>query len=211
MISTILTAGGSSSRFNGINKLLFKIDDKPVISHCVETFLNLRYIDEIIIPANISIIEDLVNLYKNNTEVKIIEGGETRQESVFKGLLACNNPDLVIIHDAARPFVSSDVIYKCLKKAYETSAAIAAVKTIDTVKIVADNGMIISTPERKTLWNAQTPQIFEYKKILELHKKYKDFNFTDDSCLFEKEGLPVAIVEGDYSNYKITTVSDVKM
>ena len=91
------------------------------------------------------------------------------------------------------------------------SAAIAAVKTIDTVKIVADNGMIISTPERKTLWNAQTPQIFEYKKILELHKKYKDFNFTDDSCLFEKEGLPVAIVEGDYSNYKITTVSDVKM
>ncbi len=211
MNSVILTAGGNSSRFNGVNKLLFELKGKPVISYSIETFLDLRCVDEIVISANISIIENLKKLYGNNTKIKIVEGGKTRQESVLKGLLNCSEPDFVIIHDAARPFITKDTILKCLNKAYKTSAAIVAVKTIDTVKIVDDNGVIISTPDRKTLWNAQTPQIFDYKKILELHKKYIGYDFTDDACIFEKENKPVAIVQGEYSNFKITTLSDVKM
>lgn len=210
MISTVITAGGSSSRFQGQNKLLFKIDGKPVIVHCIDKFLSLDFVDEIIISANVSIIDELKTLFADFKKIKIIEGGSSRQESVYKGLKACTACEYVIIHDGARPFITKDVITNCLQKAKQFGGAIVAVKTIDTIKIVDETGFIKSTPERKTLWNAQTPQIFKYDLILSLHKKYAGRNFTDDSLLFEEEGLKVAICEGDYSNRKITTIQDVK-
>lgn len=209
MISAVITAGGSSSRFQGQNKLLFKINDKPVIVHCIEVFSSLNYVDEIIISANVSIMNELKILFADFKKVKIIEGGSSRQESVYKGLCACSDCKYVIIHDGARPFITKDVIENCLKKAKQFGGAIVAVKTIDTVKVVDENGFIKSTPDRKTLWNAQTPQVFNYDLIFSLHKKYAGKNFTDDSLLFETEGLKVAICEGMYSNKKITTLQDV--
>lgn len=210
MISVVITAGGSSSRFQGQNKLLFKIKDKPVIVHCVEIFSSLNFVDEIIVSSNSSIISELQTLFAGFDKVKIIKGGMSRQESVFNGLKACSDCEYVIIHDGARPFVSKNIIENCLEKAKQYGGAIVAVKTIDTIKIVDENGFIKSTPERKTLWNAQTPQIFKYDLIYSLHQKYSGKNFTDDSLLFEEEGLRVAICEGDYSNKKITTLQDVK-
>ena len=97
-----------------------------------------------------------------------------------------------------------------LQKAKKVGGSIVAVKTIDTIKIVDDDGIIKSTPDRNSLWNAQTPQIFDYKLIYSLHKKYKEYSFTDDALLFEKDGLPVAICEGSYSNFKITTLQDIE-
>lgn len=211
MISVIITAGGSSSRFQGQNKLLYNLNGQPVIKYSVDTFSLLEYVDEIIISANENIISDLRLLFSDIKKVKIIQGGACRQESVYKGLLACSKEcSYVIIHDGARPYITKEVISECLKKAKETNAAIAAVKTIDTVKIVDDNGFIKLTPDRKTLWNAQTPQIFRYDLILKLHEKYRNKSFTDDALLFETEGLHVAISEGDYANIKITTINDVK-
>ncbi len=209
MIDVIITAGGSSTRFKGKNKLLFEINGKPVIKYSADLFSSLDFVREIIISANKSIINELNELFKNYKKIKIVEGGETRQQSVFNGLKSCNSPDFVIIHDGARPFITKETITKCLNKAFETNAAIAAVRSIDTVKVVDEQGKIINTPDRKTLWNAQTPQIFKYNLIFELHKKYQGENFTDDALLFEKEGLPVYVSESEYSNYKITTLSDV--
>lgn len=209
MISVVITAGGTSSRFKGQNKLLFEIDGKPIISHTVNTFLKLDFVDEIIISANESIIETLNVMFNGIDKIKVIKGGKTRQESVYFGLQNCSNCDYVIIHDGARPFITQTVIASCLNKAKEVGGAIVAVKTVDTIKIVDENGLIVSTPDRKTLWNAQTPQIFKYDLIYTLHDKYKNENFTDDSLLFEKEGYKVAIFEGEYSNKKITTVNDV--
>ena len=209
MISVIITAGGSSTRFKGKNKLLYEIDGKPVILYSIELFHSLDYVNEIIVAANSSIIENLKLMVSNFSKVKIINGGETRQDSVFEALKECNSPEFVIIHDGARPFVKKETIDSCLQKAKEVGAAIVAVKTIDTIKIVDENGIIVSTPDRKTLWNAQTPQIFNYELILSLHQKYKGMNFTDDSLLFEKDNLPVAISEGEYSNFKITTLQDL--
>lgn len=210
MVSVIITAGGSSTRFEGKNKLLIDINNKPVISHCVDLFDSLTYVDEIVISAHPSLIDLLKKIFDKNSKVKIVKGGKTRQESVYEGLKACNNPDYVIIHDGARPFITSDTVDFCLTKAKEVGAAIVAVKTVDTIKIVDDNGLIVSTPDRSLLYNAQTPQIFKYETILSLHKKYLNENYTDDALLFEKENLPVAIVEGKYSNFKITTVDDLK-
>ena len=189
---------------------MYELNGKPVILYSVELFNSLEFIDEIVISSNETLIPLFVEMFSNFKKVKIVKGGDTRQKSVFNGLKACDNPDYVLIHDAARPFVTRDVIINCLNKAKETGASIVAVKTIDTIKIVDENGIITSTPDRATLWNAQTPQIFRYDLILSLHEKYSDLNFTDDSLLFEKAGLPVAISQGDYSNIKITTIQDVE-
>ena len=210
MISVIITAGGSSSRFEGENKLLYKIGEKTVIETCLEKFINLNFVDEIVISANFSIIPELNKLFSNVSKIKIIEGGSSRQKSVFNALKACNNPEYVIIHDAARPFIKQKTIIECLNNAKDIGASIVAVKTVDTIKIVDKNGMISSTPDRNFLWNAQTPQIFKYDLIYRLHEKYFNCEFTDDSLLFEKEGLPVVITQGDYSNFKITTIDDIK-
>ncbi len=209
MISVIITAGGSSSRFKGENKLLFKIGDKSVIQLCVDKFIRLDFVDEIIISTNIELIELFNNMFSDFPKIKIIEGGSSRQQSVFNGLKACSKPDYVIIHDAARPFIQEKTINDCLENAKKIGASIVAVKTVDTIKIVDKNGIITSTPDRNYLWNAQTPQIFNYDLIYRLHEKYASSVFTDDSLLFEKEGLPVSITEGDYSNFKITTIDDV--
>ena len=198
MISVVITAGGTSSRFKGQNKLLFELDGKPIIFHTVNTFLKLDFVNEIIVSANESIIETLNLMFKGIDKIKVIKGGNTRQESVYLGLQNCSNCDYVIIHDGARPFITQSVISSCLDKAKEVGGAIVAVKTVDTIKIVDENGLVVSTPDRKTLWNAQTPQIFKYDLIYSFHEKYKNENFTDDSLLFE------------YSNRKITTINDVK-
>ncbi len=210
MISTIITAGGTSSRFGGQNKLLYKLEGKPIIMYSVSLFDSLDFVDEIIVSVNSKYIAQFKELFKGMKKVRIVEGGSVRQESVYNALKECKNCSYVIIHDGARPFIKKEIIIKCLEKAKEKSAAIVAVKTIDTIKIADSDGKILSTPQRSMLWNAQTPQIFEYSKILMLHEKYKDRNFTDDALLFEQEGLEVYIQEGDYSNIKITTLEDIK-
>ena len=209
MISAVITAGGSSSRFTGGNKLLYKINGVSVIETTVNKFLSLDFIDEIVVTANVSIIKELEGMFRS-AKVKIVEGGATRQESVFNGLKACTNCEYVLIHDGARPFIIPETIAKSIENVKKTRATIVAVKTIDTVKIADENGIVVSTPDRKTLWNAQTPQTFEYKLIYELHKKYQGCNYTDDSLLCEQEKIPVSITEGEYDNIKITTVADLK-
>ena len=210
MNSVIITAGGTSSRFKGENKLLYKIGEKTVIETCVNKFINLDFVDEIIICANISVINVFAEIFSYSSKIKVVEGGSTRQESVLKGLLACSSPVYVIIHDAARPFIEEKTIRECLKNAKKIGASIVAVKSIDTIKIVDNNRIISSTPDRNMLWNAQTPQIFKYETIFDLHKKYAGKNFTDDSLLFEFAGRPVVITEGEYSNFKITTIDDIE-
>ncbi len=202
MLSTIITAGGSSSRFKGINKLLYEIKGVPVIKITADKFIAFENIDEVIIPANIDILDKVKSIFESCKKVKVIEGGKTRQESVYKGLKACSGCKYVIIHDGARPFVNKNTIKLCLENAIKYGASIVAVKTIDTI-------FIVSTADRNFLWNAQTPQIFEYSKIFEAHRQLENKNYTDDSLLFEKLNIPVYITEGDYSNFKITTLADL--
>ena len=139
MISVVITAGGSSTRFNGNNKLLYELNGKPVILYSVELFNSLEFIDEIVISSNELLIPLFSQMFEKMKKVKIVKGGDTRQKSVFNGLKACDKPDYVLIHDAARPFVNRETIANCLNKAKKTGAAIVAVKTIDTIKVVDEN------------------------------------------------------------------------
>ena len=205
--SLIITAGGTSSRYGNKNKLLELIDDKTVIEHTLKNFLKFNEITEIIIPTNNSIKNELENLLKD-TRIKFVNGGDTRQKSVFNALEYINN-DYVIIHDGARPLISEGLISQVLDSVIENGAVSVMTKTTDTIKEVDENGKIIRTIDRTKLYNTQTPQAFETKIIKTAHRELINENFTDDSSMLEKLGIPVSIVLGSYTNIKITTKSDL--
>jgi 2-C-methyl-D-erythritol 4-phosphate cytidylyltransferase/2-C-methyl-D-erythritol 2,4-cyclodiphosphate synthase len=142
-----------------------------------------------------------------------VDGGATRQASVRAGLeaLAHDPPDIVLIHDAARAFVTGDVISRAIETALVTGAAIPVVPVSDTIKVVDAAGSVTATPDRATLRSAQTPQSFHYRTILDAHRKAaregRD-DFTDDAAIAEWAGLTVATFEGDAANMKLTTPED---
>lgn len=207
--SVIITAGGSSQRFGITNKLLEKINSKEVIKYSVEAFLAAEEINEIIICANISIMEDLNNIFKGESKVIIFEGGSTRQQSVFNGLNACRNCDFVLIHDGARPMITPDTIKKVIAMVQDKKALTVATKTIDTIKQVDENLKILKTIDRSSLYNTQTPQAFDYNLITNAHKELVGQDFTDDAGMLEFLGHDVYVLEGDYRNIKITTQNDI--
>lgn len=203
----IITAGGTSSRFGNSNKLLEKIYDKEVIKYTIDAF-EASNIDEIIICTHISIMETLKKLFKDYKKVRFTQGGNTRQQSVYNGLLACEC-DYVIIHDGARPMITTEMINVCIEMVKDMSALTVATKTIDTIKEV-EHGKIVKTIDRAKLYNTQTPQAFEYKLIKNAHEKLKDKNFTDDAGMLEELGKTVYILDGSYKNIKITTQIDIE-
>ena len=205
--SLIITAGGTSSRYGNKNKLLEKINDKTVIEETVSKFIDFDEIAEIIISANSSIIEILQELF-DSPKVKIIEGGNTRQKSVYNALQVVKN-DYVLIHDGARPLIRKDTIAYVLEAVLDKDAVTVMTKTTDTIKEVDATGRIIRTIDRSKLYNTQTPQAFKTSIIKEAHEKLKDGNFTDDCSMLEELNMPVYIVNGSYTNIKITIKSDL--
>lgn len=207
--SAIITAGGTSSRFGNTNKLLEKINGQEIIKYTVEAFVSVGF-EEIVICANLAILNILQDIFANYGMVKIIEGGSTRQESVFKGLEVVDC-DYVLIHDGARPMITSEVIRRTMDEVASKKAVSVMTKTVDTIKKVDTNGRIIETVDRTQLYNTQTPQAFEYNLIKSVHEQYKGQNFTDDAGMVEANGVDVYIVEGDYRNIKVTTKSDLAL
>ena len=205
--SLIITAGGTSSRYGGENKLLVKLKDKTVIEETVSKFVDFDEITEIIIPANASITDELKALL-TDSKIKIIEGGSTRQKSVCNALQVVKN-DYLLIHDGARPLIRKDTIEYVLKAVVDKQAVSVMTKTTDTIKEVDSEGRIIRTIDRSKLYNTQTPQAFKTSIIKDAHEKLKDGNFTDDSSMLEYLGIPVYIVNGSYTNIKITIKSDL--
>ena len=205
--SLIITAGGTSSRYGNKNKLLELIDDKTVIEHTVAAFLDFEEIEEIIIPTNSSIREEFEKIF-NNQKIRFVEGGDTRQKSVYNALQYVNG-DYTIIHDGARPLISKGVISQVIESVKLYKAVSVMTKTTDTIKEVDETGKIIRTVDRTKLYNTQTPQAFDTGIIKTAHEKLKDGNYTDDSSMLEKLEIPVQIVLGSYTNIKITTKSDL--
>lgn len=209
-LGAIITAGGTSSRFGNTNKLLEKINNKEIIKYTIEAFLSAN-IDKIIICANKTIIDTLEQIFNNTSKIKIIEGGSTRQKSVYNGIQAASDCDYVLIHDGARPMITKEIIENTIQAVIEKKAVSVMTKTIDTIKEVDENGKITKTIDRSKLYNTQTPQAFEYNIIKSAHEKFKGQNFTDDAGLAEAFGYEVYIVQGDYRNIKVTTRSDLAL
>lgn len=202
--ATIITAGGTSSRF-GSNKLLEKLGDKTVIEVVIEKFL--PYSSEIIVPAGNDIKEFLDEKYD---KVRFASAGRTRQESVFNALKMCSNPDYVLIHDGARPFIEDSVIRATISEVVQKRAVVVCAPAIDTIKIVDEFGKVKNTTKREVTYHAQTPQAFDFSLIYKVHQSLEaQGNFTDDASMLEALGEDVWVVQGSHSNKKITFREDL--
>ena len=216
MNSVIIVAAGRGTRMNmEINKAFIDIDGKQMVAHTIDTFYNCPEIDEIIVAVSKYDLnkfkEEIIkpHYFKN---IKVVVGGKERQDSIYNALKELDpKSEIVLIHDGARPFVKEETIVKLIDKTKDTGAAIVAVPVKDTVKVIDEEGMICSTPNRSKLWAAQTPQAFNRKLIVDAHEKAHNESFlgTDDSMLVERLGVKVDIVEGSYENIKITTPEDL--
>jgi len=211
-IIAIIVAGGKGERLNAqIPKQYLEIKGKTLLRRTIDNFF-ASGIDNI----QIVIGENDQKLYQNATKglnlLPPVIGGVTRQESVLNGLKAIKpqNPDYVLIHDAARIFADEKIINNVINELENgAKGIIPAVKISDTIK-QSTNKLIDKTIDRSNLYSAQTPQGFDYQTIFELHKKHKNEEFTDDAALFEAENIAVKISEGNSNNFKITTNDDLK-
>ncbi len=214
-VGVIIAAAGSGTRMGGEdNKVLLPLDGKPVLEHSLECFSSMDEVSELIVvtrDCDQEAINKLVKERVSHKKTRVVLGGAQRQDSVYLGLKALAlDTEWVIIHDGARPYITPNLVRKGLKGVYEHQAVGIAVPVKDTIKKVR-NGLVIETPPRSELWAMQTPQIFAYDLVLEAHDKAKEDGIiaTDDCALLEALGHPVYIVEGDYSNIKITTPEDL--
>lgn len=215
MNSAIILGAGRGSRMKvPINKQYMKIKGKEIIRWSIEAFLNSKKTDEIIIVVANGEEDEIKRLLTREEEkfIKIVVGGQRRQDSVYKGLLAMNDSEgSVLIHDGARPLISSetiDLVWDFLK---EKSAAIVGVPVKDTIKIVSEKKEVIDTPNREFLWSVQTPQGFDKELIIRAHKnaQVNKIEVTDDSMMVELLGEKVSMIMGSYENIKITTQEDL--
>jgi len=219
-IAIIITAAGSSTRMGGSTKkeyLPFK--DGTVLSGCANTFLNVcsksfNITDFIITYANGGL-EDCKKALPgiDLDKITFVAGAETRQKSVYNALQAVkNNPDIVLIHDGARPFITESVILSAITAAFEYGASVPGVTPTDTQKEIDEKGFIVRHLQRSHLTAVQTPQCFEYTKLLEAHRKAIADNkeYTDDTEIWGVYCGSVKVVDGDINNIKITYPADLQ-
>lgn len=211
-VTAVILVAGNSTRFGqNRNKNLEKVKGKTIFSYSLNAFASNYYVDEIVVAAKETEIEQLKKIIeeeKITKKVKIVLGGKSRQESVYHAIQATNS-DIVIIHDGARPAIKQRYIDECIKSMNEFQGVTVGVKSKDTIKITDENNVIVSTTQRSNTWVIQTPQCFHRAILLSMHEKYKDEEMTDDCMLLEKNHYPVKVLEGDYTNLKVTTYEDL--
>ena len=212
----LIPAAGSGSRMKaGKNKLLIELEGESLIYWTLKSILSSSSISWVGIIGQPKDKELLLNSVKNfSNQVKWINGGETRQESVFNGLNSLpKDAKKVLIHDGARCLINPELINKCAAELEKNEAVILATKVTDTIKIIDNKGFIKETPNREYLWAAQTPQGFLVDSLKKAHKMAIDKNWivTDDASLFEMLNWKVKIIEGNYSNIKVTSPIDLKI
>ncbi|HOQ08116.1 MAG TPA: 2-C-methyl-D-erythritol 4-phosphate cytidylyltransferase [Clostridiales bacterium] len=216
-VAAVIAAAGRGTRMDlDINKQYIEIQGMPILAMTIGKFEDCSLIDEIIVVAN----KDETDYCRKNvierfgfTKVRTVaEGGESRQRSVYNGLKQVSaGCGVVLIHDGARPFVSTESIIECIEAARSYGAACVAVPAKDTIKESDEEGFVSRTLDRSSLWQIQTPQGFEYGLIMDAHDRAaRDvFEATDDAMLAERYGHRVRLVMGDYSNIKVTTREDL--
>jgi len=210
----VVVAAGRGTRMGAAdNKPYLTLLGRPVLAHTLQAFERCSVVASIAIvvaPGEEERAAAVVSEFRIRKVVAIVPGGAERQDSVNAGLAALTTAG-VLVHDAARPLVTPGQIAACCSAAETHGASALAVPVKDTIKISDGNGFIVSTPERRTLWSVQTPQAFWRAELLEAHRLAREEGAaaTDDAMLLERLGRKVAIVDGDYSNIKITTPEDL--
>lgn len=215
----LIPAAGMGKRMGAsINKQYLQLDGMPIVARTISIFENSPFIEAIylVIPADEIPYcrEHVVGACGFRKVVEIVPGGRERQNSVLNGLIAMRrtaaDDDVVLIHDGVRPLITAQLLEESIETARSNDGALVAVPAKDTIKTVRD-GIIVETPPRELLWQAQTPQSFRFATIYNAHLAADSEGFmgTDDASLVERRGGTVRIVRGDYRNIKITTPEDL--
>lgn len=215
-VSTIIPAAGFGERMEAtISKQFLLLDGKPILVHTLERFQQCDVVNEIIVAtqtSSLSLIREIKEKYALTKLQPPVEGGERRQHSVANALrFVHEKADIIIVHDAVRPFVHLKEITQSVETAKYFGASIVAVRAKDTMKQASTDGRVEKTLNRSSLWSVQTPQTFQRKILLEAYQFAEKNNIvaTDDSFLAEQIGISPIIIEGSYDNIKITTPDDL--
>lgn len=215
----LIPAAGMGKRMGAsINKQYLLLDGLPILAHTLSVFEQSPLIAGICLVTPSDEIpfcrEHVVEANGFKKVIALVPGGKERQHSVMNGLNALQGhaaaDDVVLIHDGVRPFITPALIRDSITAARSSDGALVAVPAKDTIKTVL-NGVVTGTPDRDTLWQAQTPQSFRFDVIQRAHQHAADDDFlgTDDASLVERQGGRITIVMGDYRNIKITTPEDI--
>ena len=216
--TAIVLAAGQGKRMNSkIQKLFLEIQGCPVLYYSLRCFQDSPLIRDIILVTGEDMVsyceKEIVEKYNFTKVRRVIAGGRERYDSVYAGLLACEDCEYVFIHDGARPFITEEILERGLEGAIKTGACVIGMPSKDTVKLADEKGFVSETPERSRVWTVQTPQIFSYSLIRNAHEsiRKKDMSaVTDDAMVVEQEtGNSVVLAQGSYQNIKITTPEDL--
>lgn len=208
-IAAILLSGGVGTRFGThVPKQYLSLCDKPIALHAHHLLLSTPLFHEVVVVSDKSYRE----LFTALGRALFADPGERRQDSLFNALQVIS-PDTthILVHDAARPFVTEEMIHRVVSEGIETGAAALAVPVKATIKEAGKDGLVVRTPDRRTLYEIQTPQVVRLDLLLKGFEKARQegLTVTDDVSLAELVGHRVKLVEGSYANLKITTQEDL--
>ncbi len=221
----VLAAGAGKRMQSAVAKQYMLLDGKPILWYALNAFEKSDYIHQVILVVGAGEIEfckkEIVNRFEFTKVNKIVEGGAERYLSVWEGLkcLKSEEGNYVFVHDGARPFVTEEIIKDAYEAVKEHSACVVGMPVKDTIKVANEDGFAVQTPNRRTLWAVQTPQVFEEVLIYSAYKELvrrlnelqeKGIEITDDAMVVETmTSRKVKLIKGSYENIKITTPEDI--
>ena len=228
-IAIVLSAGSGKRMNSDTKKQYLLIKDKPIIYYSLKTFQESSVIDEIVLvtsPEDMEFVKgEIVEQYGFTKVKSITAGGKERYNSVYNGMKAAGKCDYIFIHDGARPFITEDIIERAYSVLLENGSAVVGMPVKDTIKIVDENCDVSATPNRRTVWQVQTPQCFKYDIAMMAYENLieeeetgalakRGIQVTDDAMVVETflsdiKDIHVRLAEGSYENIKITTPEDL--
>ncbi|MDX1412094.1 MAG: 2-C-methyl-D-erythritol 4-phosphate cytidylyltransferase [Nitrospirales bacterium] len=218
-VAAVIPAAGLGTRMGGnFPKQYLKIGGVPLLVYSLRILDAIEAITEIILAVPETDLgycrEEIVQGFGIQKVSQVVAGGRRRQDSVRNALsVVTPSPEFVLVHDAARPFVTVPMVNQVLETAYQVGGAVVAIPMPDTVKRVDATGRIQETLSRDPLWLIQTPQVFQYPWLVEAHQlaETKSLEVTDDAALIEQLGYPVSVVQGSSTNIKMTRPEDLQL
>jgi len=214
-VTCIVVAGGRGRRLKAVREKAFvSLCGRPLIFYALKAFEGCSFVDRVVVvvpQGRLRACRKLVEKYAFKKVRTIRPGGRRRFDSVKSGLREAQGADFILVHDGARPFVDRNLIKRVLFAAKKNGASLCAIAAKQTLKCVGKNFFVSTTPERKFIWEAQTPQAFKKDLIIEAYQKAGQASVTDDASLVEKLGHKVKIVKGSSRNIKITTPEDLAL
>ncbi len=218
MVTAIILAAGRSTRMGGgTNKQFIELLGKPLLFYSLAAFEQSRGVDVVVLvrrPDYAKQTEEIVQTFGFNKVASYADGGVERQNSVWNGLQRCDSAtEIVVVHDGARPLVTTELIEATIESARQHGTGIASTKIVDTIKEADEQRAILRNVDRTRLWSVQTPQTARIDLLREGYAKVFEMNLivTDESAAIKTLGVPVHLVEWPALNFKITTPADLSI